>query len=201
MSVRLGLLALLGEHPTGVYQLRKDFEVRTGGTWPLNIGQVYATIQRLDRDGLVEMAGELDGVELYRLTEAGTTELAGWWAGPVERGHPGRDELAIKIALAVSAPGVDVAAVVQTQRTESMRALRDYTRLKARAGTADRDELAWSLVLDNLIFATEAEVRWLDHIEAAVVRAARQRTTAPAEHHVVESAADQPHTGGERSRR
>lgn len=200
MSVRLGLLALIAEGPAGVYQLKNDFEARTGGTWPLNIGQVYTTVQRLDRDGLIEMAGELDGVELYRLTDAGARELAGWWSGPVERGHPGRDELAIKIALAVSAPGVDVAAVVQTQRTESMRALRDYTKLKARAGTAERHELAWSLVLDNLIFTTEAEVRWLDHIEAAVVRAAGQPEAAPAAGHPAD-VADEARTRRERSRR
>lgn len=201
MSVRLGLLALLSEVPAGVYQLRKDFEARTGGTWPLNIGQVYTTIQRLDRDGLVELQGEQDGVELYRLTDAGTAKLAQWWAGPVERGHPGRDELAIKIALAVSAPNVDVAAVVQTQRTESMRALRDYTRLKARAGTADRDELAWSLVLDNLIFATEAELRWLDHIEAAVVRAAAGRQDITSDTKLPTERVDEPRTRRERSRR
>jgi len=176
VSVRFGLLALIAERPSGVYQLRKQFEARTGGTWPLNIGQVYTTIQRLDRDGLVEVAGQEDGVERYRLTDAGDAELARWWSGPVERGTPGRDELVIKLALAVSAPGVDVAGLVQAQRTESMRALRDYTRLKAQQSPDDdRDELAWSLVLDSLIFAAEAEIRWLDHIEAAVVRASGEQ--------------------------
>ncbi|GAA4417599.1 helix-turn-helix transcriptional regulator [Georgenia halophila] len=176
MSVRLGLLALLGEGSAGVYRLRKDFESRTGGTWPLNIGQVYTTIQRLERDGFIEPAAADSEVEEYRLTESGAAELAQWWATPVARDHPGRDELVIKIALAVTAPGVDVAAIVQAQRTESMRSLRDYTRLKARTGTEDPDDLAWSLVLDNLVFAAEAEIRWLDHIEAAVVRAAGRPT-------------------------
>lgn len=190
MSVRNGLLALLAEQPMHGYHLRQEFERRTGGTWPLNIGQVYTTLHRLVRDGLAEPVpqGETgaDGagadVELFRLTDAGRTEARAWWATPVGRGAPARDELAIKLALAVTAAGVDVAAVLQAQRTETMRALRDYTRLKvtggpsAEHGGANPDaDLAWSLVLDSLVFAAEAEVRWLDHVEARVTRAARER--------------------------
>lgn len=169
MSVRQGLLALLGEQPMHGYQLRQQFEARTGGTWPLNIGQVYTTVQRLVRDGLVEPVPEEGDVERFRLTDAGVAEVARWWATPVDRGEPARDELVIKLALAVTAPGVDVRDVVQRQRTASMRALHEYTRLEQDVAA---DDLAWSLVLDNLVFATEAEVRWLDHVEARVARAA-----------------------------
>jgi len=177
MSVRQGLLALLAEGPHHAYQLRAAFEQRTGGTWPLNMGQVSTTLDRLVRDALVEpVEPSDDDVVRYRLTSAGRDELAAWWRTPVVRSAPARDELSIKLALAVSAPGVDVREIVQTQRTETMRALRDLTRLKADlpvAGT--REDLAWSLVLDHLVFAAEAEVRWLDHVEARVARAALDR--------------------------
>lgn len=175
MSVRNGMLALLAGQPMHGYQLRQEFERRTGGTWPLNIGQVYTTIHRLVRDGLVEPvpAGAPDAdddVERFRLTETGAATVTAWWATPVERGAPARDELAIKLALAVTAPGVDVSAVIQAQRTETLRSLHDFTRLKSQApGPGD---LAWSLVLDSLVFAAEAEVRWLDHVEARLARAA-----------------------------
>jgi DNA-binding PadR family transcriptional regulator len=167
VSIRQGLLALLDERQMHGYQLRQEFEARTGGTWPVNIGQVYTTLNRLQRDDLVmETDHREDGSVLYALTDAGRAEVALWWVTPVQRGTPSRDELAIKLALAVSAGGVDVTAVVQQQRTESMRALQEYTRLKARVpDPADADDLAWLLVLDSLIFATEAEVRWLDHAE------------------------------------
>ncbi|ROR95998.1 DNA-binding PadR family transcriptional regulator [Salana multivorans] len=175
MSVRNGLVALLAERPMGVYELRKEFDARTGGTWPLNIGQVYTTVQRLVRDGLVEPVPEeyeAGDVDPYRLTRAGYDEAESWWRRPVDRATPTRDELAIKLALAVTSPDVDVAAVVHAQRVESMRALRDYTRLKARLPERPSSgDLAWSLVLDSLVFAAEAEVRWLDHVEAAVARA------------------------------
>jgi DNA-binding PadR family transcriptional regulator len=175
MSIRQGLLALLAEGPRHGYQLRTDFESRTGGTWPLNIGQVYTTLQRLERDGLVsadDRAGDGDKI-VYRLTAAGQTEIGAWWTTPVRRESRPRDELAIKLALAVSTPGVDIARVVQAQRTDTVRALQEYTRLKARADTGG--ELAWLLVLDNLVFAAEAEVRWLDHCEARLARAVADR--------------------------
>jgi DNA-binding PadR family transcriptional regulator len=180
MSIRQGLLALLEQGPMYGYQLRAEFEARTGATWPLNVGQVYTTLGRLERDGLVEPAGEDgDGHAVYRITGAGRAEVATWFSTPVSRTAPPRDELAIKLAIAVTVPGVDVQAVVQGQRTATMRALQDYTRLKTRAADPGAPEdLAWQLVLDSLVFAAEAEVRWLDHCESRLARAAADRLVA-----------------------
>jgi DNA-binding PadR family transcriptional regulator len=173
------LLALLEQEPMYGYQLRAEFETRTGATWPLNVGQVYTTLSRLERDGLVEPAGADDeGHAVYRITDAGRAEVRDWFSTPVGRSSPPRDELAIKLAMAVTVPGVDVRAVVQQQRTATIRALQDYTRLKAQARTDVPHELAWLLVLDSLVFAAEAEIRWLDHCEARLARAAAERGTA-----------------------
>ena len=178
MSVRQSLLALLEEGPSYGYQLRAAFEQRTGSTWPLNVGQVYTTLARLERDGLVEPdSSDEEGHVFYRITDAGRADVAAWFASPVERAAPPRDELAIKLALAVTVPGVDVRSVIQKQRTATLRALQDYTRLKVRAADGD---LAWSLVLDSLVFSAEAEVRWLDACEARLTRAASEPRPAPA---------------------
>jgi DNA-binding PadR family transcriptional regulator len=183
MSVRQALLALLEQGPMYGYQLRSEFERRTGSTWPLNVGQVYTTLTRLERDGLVAEDGDDgEGHVVYRVTDAGRDEVAAWFTTPVERTQPPRDELAIKLALAVTVPGVDVGSVIQQQRSATMSALQDYTRLK-RARTADLGDpadMAWSLVLDSLVFAAEAEVRWLDHCEARLRRAQLERAAAPA---------------------
>jgi DNA-binding PadR family transcriptional regulator len=169
MSIRHGLLALLESGPQYGYQLRAAFEASTGATWPLNIGQVYTTLSRLERDGMVRPLPEEDGGQRpYEITDAGRTEVAAWFATPVARTDRPRDELAIKLALALTTPGVDVRAVVQTQRTATMRALQEFTRLKTRP--ADPADLSWRLVLDAVIFQAEAEVRWLDHCEASLVR-------------------------------
>ncbi len=182
MSVKQALLALLEQEPMYGYQLRAEFEQRTGATWPLNVGQVYTTLTRLERDGLVEGSGEAndEGHVVYSITAAGHDEVAAWFTTPVERSRPPRDELAIKLALAVTVPGVDVGTVIQRQRSSTMSALQDYTRLKrqdpTRSGTADADGsgMAWSLVLDSLVFSAEAEIRWLDHCESRLRRAARE---------------------------
>lgn len=178
MSVKQAMLALLGEQPMYGAQLRSQFERRTGGTWPLNVGQVYQTLSRLERDGLVEATGAPDdeGRIAYRLTAAGQEAAATWWTTPVDRTDAPRDELVIKLALAVTVPGIDVAAVVQTQRTQTLRQLQELTRLKQQADA--RKDLAWLLVLDHLVFAAEAEVRWLDHVESRLIRD-RGRTAGP----------------------
>lgn len=193
MSIRHGLLALLEHGPRYGSQLRTEFESRTGATWPLNVGQVYTTLGRLERDGMVVQDGEdLAGHALYAITDTGRGELRSWFERPVNRASPPRDELAIKLAMAVGAPGVDIRAVIQAQRHATLRAMQDYTRLKAQAlvavesgdGEKARDDVAWLLVLEQLIFQTEAEARWLDHSESRLARlsatAARRAENAPA---------------------
>lgn len=179
MSIKQGLMALLAQEPMYGAQLRAEFEQRTGTTWPLNIGQVYTTLGRLERDGLVEATGHADGDAriAYRLTEQGRDEVARWWTTPVDRSEHPRNELAIKLALAVTLPGVDVRDVVQRQRTQTLRGLQDLTRLKQQASAAD--DTAWLLVLDHLVFSAEAEARWLDHVETRLARQATRAATRP----------------------
>src|SRR4051812_19157307 len=179
MTVRQALLALLEQGPMYGYQLRSEFERRTGATWPLNVGQVYTTLTRLERDGLVTESGaDGEGHVVYEVTAAGRDEVATWFTTPVGRTTPPRDELAIKLALAVTVPGVDVGTVIQQQRSATMSALQDYTRLKRRPTGEGSEELAWGLVLDSLVFTAEAEIRWLDHCEARLRRAAYDRDVA-----------------------
>jgi DNA-binding PadR family transcriptional regulator len=169
MSIKHSLLALLERGPAYGYQLRAAFESATGSTWPLNIGQVYTTLSRLERDEMVEALPENEsGQRPYSITEAGKRHLAGWFASPVRITDRPRDELTIKLALAVTTPGVDVADVIQRQRAATLRTLQEYTRLKTDEDSAD---LAWKLVLESMIFRAEAEIRWLDHTEAVVMRA------------------------------
>lgn len=196
MSIKHSLLALLQESPRYGYQLRGEFEERTGSTWPLNIGQVYTTLDRLERDSLVEKDGDDgEGHLIYSITDAGRAEVMSWFSQPVAATNPPRNELAIKLALALTLADVDVSAVVQAQRSASMKLLQDYTRQRRAAatnagtqlngapGTGDANDAAWLLVLDSLIFTTEAELRWLDHCEGWMAKraatAAKSMTTAP----------------------
>ena len=190
MSVRQSLLAILDQGPCYGYQLRAEFDRRTGSTWPLNVGQIYNTLERLERDGLVER-GDADeqGHVYWAITAAGSAEVAGWLASPVERGAGTRDELAIKLAVAATLPGIDVTSVIQAQRHASLDRLQELQRAKdAGAHPDSAEELAWTLVIDSMIFAAEAEVRWLDHTE--------QRLAAHPQHWLeLELSTDRPKRG------
>jgi len=135
----------------------------------VNVGQIYTTLDRLVRDGYVSSAGDSrDGLAMYEITDQGRTALECWYVTPITKTDRPRSELAIKLAMATADPRVDIAVVVQKQRTESMRQMRDYTDLRRHAN--DSGDLIWPLFLDHLIFALESEIRWLDHAEAMVLR-------------------------------
>lgn len=181
MSVRQSLLAILNQAPCYGYQLRGEFETRTGGTWPLNVGQVYTTLDRLERDGLVTRDGaDPEGRVRYAITGAGSAVVTGWLSSPVVRQHA-RDELAMKLAVACTLPGVDIPTMIQTQRAATLRALQELTRTKSDQATpSSPSDLGWSLVVESMIFAAEAEARWLDYAEASIARAIRSGAVAPA---------------------
>src|ERR1022692_3734706 len=168
VSVRHSLLALLSAGPMHGYGLKTEFEAATGDVWPLNVGQVYTTLGRLERDGPVTAEAEADGQKVYEITKAGRDELRRWFETPVPREVIPRQELAIKLVFAMRSGVADVTAVVQRQRVATVRALQDVTRLKAAAESSG--DMAWLLMLDALVFQAEAEARWLDMCEARLAR-------------------------------
>src|ERR1700694_3281313 len=142
MSVRHALLALLSEGPKYGLQLRQEFEARTGE------------------------AGALKG---FRITSEGEEELAGWLRTPPDLSSPPRDELVIKVLIAVGVPGVDVHEVVQTHRRYLVELMQEWTKLKEYAG--DRD-LGFALVVDAELFRLDSVVRWLDAADGRIKRGA-----------------------------
>ena len=165
MSVRQSLLAILDQGPCYGYQLRAEFDRRTGSTWPLNVGQIYNTLDRLERDGLVSKgATDEQGHVFYTITDAGSLEVSDWLGSPIDRGQTARDELAIKLSVAATLPGVDVDAVLRTQRRASAARLAALARA-AHAGSPDGPEgLARKLATDAQLFQAEAELNWLDRV-------------------------------------
>ena len=132
MSVRHALLALLSEGPKYGLQLREEFESGTGEVWPLNVGQVYTTLQRLERDGLVESddTTEVGPQKGFRITPAGAEELAAWLRTPPDLSSPPRDELVIKVLVALRIPDVDVHEVLQVHRRYLVELMQQWTHLK-----------------------------------------------------------------------
>jgi DNA-binding PadR family transcriptional regulator len=173
MSVRHALLALLSEGPKYGLQLREEFEARTGEVWPLNVGQVYTTLQRLERDGLIESddAGADSPQKGFRITADGEAELAGWLRTPPDLASPPRDELVMKVLVAVRVPGTDVHEVIQVHRRYLVQLMQQWTRIKEDEAESD---LGLALVVDAELFRLDAVIRWLDAADGRLKRAAAE---------------------------
>src|SRR5215467_5261533 len=176
MSVKHALLALLSEGPKYGLQLREEFESGTGEVWPLNVGQVYTTLQRLERDGLVESddTTEIGPQKGFRITAAGAEELAEWLRTPPDLSAPPRDELVIKVLVALRVPGVDVHEVLQVHRRYLVELMQQWTHLKE--DEADYD-LSLALVVDAELFRLDSVIRWLDSADGRLKRATADRAT------------------------
>src|SRR5262249_23735239 len=154
-------LALLSQGPKYGLRLQSEFQARTGEVWPLNVGQVYTTLQRLERDGHVETDDTESerSQKRYRITPSGSRELAEWLRTPPELVPPPRDELVIKVLVALEVPGADVHEILQVHRRNVIEVMQRYTRIKA--ATAE-DDVPLALVADAELFRLEGMVRWLD---------------------------------------
>lgn len=168
MSVRNGLLALLVDGHRHGYELRKELEERTGSLWELNVGQVYTTLGRLERDGLVVEVGQERSAggghdqRQWSLTDAGRAELRDWFGSTRQRSAPDRDELVIKLTLAASTDSVDLDDVIDAQRATTTEDLQHYTRLKAATAPEDTARL---FALDAVISQIDAELSWLEQCQ------------------------------------
>jgi len=168
MAIREGLLAALSHGARNGYQIKSDFETITGGVWKLNVGQVYTTLERLERDGLVEADSEVEGKK-YVMTSDGRAELARWWEATDIDNPPPRDELMLKILTALDGGNEFALKAVEKHRSVLTTLLQER-RQKMRSNSETSDWLAAQLVNDALMFRAEADLRWLDQCESRIIK-------------------------------
>lgn len=181
MSVKHSLLALLSTGPMYGQQLKDEFEQRTGELWPLNVGQVYTSLNRLERDGLVEPTGTDDGDDHrrpYAITAGGQIELDLWLKSSEPSTVPPRDDIVMKIMIAASIDPDSCVDTVQSHRRQLLETMRGFASMKS-----DPDASTATLMMcDAELFRLEAAVRWLDSVDARMRSGARlhssPRTTA-----------------------
>ncbi len=191
MSVRHAMLALLSEGPSYGLQLREEFEARTGDVWPLNVGQVYTTLQRLERDGLVVCEGDSEdprgahdreamtssAQKMFKITPEGLRELDAWLRTPPDLSAPPRDELVMKILIALRVPGAKVSEIIQAHRRYLVELMQQWTRIKEDADPAD---LGLGLAVDAELFRLDAVVRWLAAADGRIRRVTADAALAEA---------------------
>ena len=130
-------------------------------------------MDRLERDGLVEAnQANAEGQTTYRITQLGQAEANEWLTSPLAVGSESKNELANKLALAVTIPGVDINELIHRQRVQTMQTLQGLTKAKRESNVEDPNEIPWLLIADLNIFNCEAELRWLEHIEGTLAKSA-----------------------------
>ncbi len=161
MSAQQILLGLLESGPRHGYDLKREYEARFPELRPLRFSQIYATLARLDRDGLVTLIGESGGQgpdrKEYAITDSGVSDLETWLATPLPADEPPRGELFLKVALALLS-GRDAAPLLAAQRALHMEQMRALTRRKA-AATSEAE----IVVSDFGLFHLEADLQWIEH--------------------------------------
>jgi DNA-binding PadR family transcriptional regulator len=182
MSVRHAVLGLLAQRPRHGYELRAAFQAVVGGeeNWDIKPAQIYTTLARLEQGGLVAQ----DSIEqdagpekrIYALTPTGRQMLKEWFASGIEPEHQ-HDEFFLKLMMGLVSGVADPYRVIQTQRAHLFQELHDITEHRSRADPSK--ELAKILLLDKAIMHLEADLRWLDTIEARLDEIRRQPLPEP----------------------
>ncbi len=182
MSVRHAVLGLLAQRPRHGYELHAAFEAVVGGeqNWDVKPAQIYATLSRLQENGLVvENAVEQSGgpeKRIYAITPQGEAALREWYRQAVAREHQ-RDEFFIKLMLSLVTGAADPYAIIRTQRSQLYQDLHNVTVQRSRADP--RAELAKILLYDKSIMHLEADLRWLDITESRLHDLLRQPLPEP----------------------
>lgn len=176
MSIRHSLLALLTEQPRTPAELRHSFHEATDNFWTLNMGQVTQTLTRLERDGCITPVGSTltaTGHEAvsYAITDEGLAEIAAWWTNPVLRPATERDELVIKVSLAIGRSDVEFLDVLDTQRRAVLAQIQQVHKLLRQT---DSSFSAQRLAAERRIFDLESDARFLDRVEAMMKDSSRK---------------------------
>ncbi len=166
--LKYALLGLLDEAPRHGYDLKQAFEAMLGHTWSVNIGQIYSTLARLERDGLVtchEVPQELlPNRKVCSLTEQGRAALARWLAEPARPSARLRVDFYLKLLLARRSGAADVQTLIWQQRQTLLQAMADLTPL-----LTDPDEER-RLLAEGLQLHLEADLKWLERCEEELLR-------------------------------
>src|SRR5262249_246327 len=161
-SLKLGILGLLAEEPLHGYEVKSRFEAMVGHTWEVNIGQIYSTLQRLERDNLVEPASERGdrGKLAYKLTPLGRPPLDPWLSAPEAEPPALPDDLFIKLGLIGRLGNGNLQGLIDRQRRVYLQRIRDLSELERRARAEKRPDLL--LLIKGAVIHTEADIKWLD---------------------------------------
>ncbi len=164
MSLKFGVMGLLAEEPLHGYEVKNRFEAMLGGTWEVNIGQIYTTLQRLERDGLVRPVGPRGdrGKLLYELSPEGQKALEDWLAQPDSGPQQLHEDIYVKLLLATRVANGNLGQLLSRQKRAYLQRLRDLNQLEDKARRDGRNDLA--RLVRGALLHTEADIKWIEEL-------------------------------------
>ncbi|HEX2130494.1 MAG TPA: PadR family transcriptional regulator [Actinophytocola sp.] len=171
MSVGHTLLGLLEHGPRHGYDLKRAYDEHFGQDRPLHYGQVYATLSRLLKHGLIEESGVEQGGgpdrKRYAVTAEGVTDVERWLTTPEKPALYLQSTLYTKVVIALLSAR-DAEDVLDTQRAAHLDTMRELTARKAGGDLSDQ------LICDHALFHLEADLRWLELTAARLTELRKQ---------------------------
>jgi len=171
LAVKHGILGILAGRPRHGYELKTEFDNLTAGLWELNVGQIYSTLERMVKDGLVESyadEGPGDDRKMYRVTTEGLQELEVWLSRPPLKARPMRDEIYVRLGLLVEKDLAAALDLLDSQRRVYHLQMAELTRQKIGAARAapGPDRVRREMMIDSALFHVEADLKWIETCEA-----------------------------------
>ncbi len=174
MSVKYAMLGILAEKDLHGYELKTSFDEKVGEFWSLNYGQIYSTLDRLEKDDLVthdrKAQDKRPDRKIYSITRKGRKELDEWLATPVNRVRALRDEFFVKLVFMDKNNPAPVLDLIEKQKALYLKQMNRLTHQKVELKKKPRaaDALTTELLMDAGLFHAEADIKWLTLCEAKI---------------------------------
>ena len=174
MSVKYAMLGILAQKDLHGYELKSSFDEKVGEFWSLNYGQIYSTLDRLEKDDLVtydrQAQDKRPDRKIYSITKKGRKELDEWLAAPINRVRALRDEFFIKLVFTGTDNPGPVLELIEKQKALYLRQMNHLTHQKValKKKTRDPSALTTELLMDAGLFHAEADIKWLALCEAKI---------------------------------
>lgn len=181
MAVKYAILGILKEKPRHGYELKSLFDEKVGEFWSLNYGQIYTTLDRLEKEGLVNHTQEEQETrpdrKVYYISSKGIQQLGQWLQKPVTKTRALRDEIFIKLLFLENEDPQAVLNLIQQQTNLYMQKMSELTQHKYELAKKNKEGeyFVTDLLMDAGLFHAEADIRWLRHCEAKLVARYREK--------------------------
>ena len=174
MSIKFAILGILAEGDLHGYELKTSFDEKVGDFWSLNYGQIYSTLDRLEKEELVthdrQAQDKRPDRKIFSITPQGRNELEKWLSTPVTKVRALRDEFFVKLVFMDKTNPCPILELIEKQKVLYLKHMNQLTHRKValKKEAKDLNALTTELLMDAGLFHAEADIKWLSLCEAKI---------------------------------